>query len=191
MMQKGGTAAEAKKLADEFQNLLLDVLVERKELKEQNDIIIAKSLSGTKPKEPLFKPNEFVTNDDFCPSCSVETKAMSLERTNLWMDVFVRDLDDPMLPGLSQKFKPGLLAFRGWGLERQLSAERRAYLSALREDLESFTKSMPAQYPYVHGVADQEKAVDLPVSLRGNPSNPGEVVPRGFLSVLSPDSRLC
>jgi hypothetical protein len=191
MMQKGGTAAEAKKLADEFQNLLLDVLVERRELKEQNDIIIAKSLSGTKPKEPLFKPNEFVTNDDFCPSCSVETKAMSLERTNLWVDVFVRDLDDPMLPGVMQKFKPGLLAFRGWGLERQLSAERRAYLSALREDLESFTKSMPAQYPYVHGVADQEKAVDLPVSLRGNPTNPGEVVPRGFLSVLSADSRLC
>ena len=125
MIQKGGTAAEARKLADEFQTLLLDVLFERKDLKEQNDIIIAKSLTGTKPKEPLFKPNEFVTNDDFCPSCNVETKAMSLERTNLWVDVFVRDLDDPMLPGVVQKFKPGLLAFRGWGLERQLSAERR------------------------------------------------------------------
>jgi hypothetical protein len=33
--------------------------------------------------------------------------------------------------------------------------------------------------------------VNLPVSLRGNPTNLGEVVPRGFLSVLSPDSRLC
>jgi uncharacterized protein DUF1549/uncharacterized protein DUF1553/cytochrome c len=191
MMQKGGTAAEAKKLADAFQTLLLDVLFERKDLNEQNDIIIAKSLTGTKKKEPLFKPNEFVTNDDFCPSCSVETKAMPMERTNLWMDVFVRDLDDPMLPGVMQKFKPGLLAFRGWGLERQLSAERRAYLTAMREDIESFKKSMPAPYPYVHGVADQEKPVDLPVSLRGNPNNLGDVVPRGFLSVLSPDSRLC
>ena len=191
MIQKGGTAAEAKKLADDFQSLLLDVLFERRDLKEQNDIIIAKSLTGTKQKEPLFKPNEFVTNDDFCPSCSVETKAMPLERTNLWMDVFVRDLDDPMLPGVIQKFKPGLLAFRGWGLERQLSAERRAYLTALREDIESFKKAMPAQYPYVHGVADREKPVDLPVSLRGNPNNQGEVVPRGFLSVLSQDSRLC
>ena len=191
MMQKGGTAPEAKKLADAFQTLLLDVLAERKDLNEQNDIIIAKSLTGTKKKEPLFKPNEFVTNDDFCPSCSVETKAMPMERTNLWMDVFVRDLDDPMLPGVIQKFKPGLLAFRGWGLERQLSAERRAYLTAMREDIESFKKAMPAPYPYVHGVADQEKPVDLPVSLRGNPTNLGEVVPRGFLSVLSPDSRLC
>ncbi|HSB08844.1 MAG TPA: PSD1 and planctomycete cytochrome C domain-containing protein [Blastocatellia bacterium] len=191
MMQKGGTAPEAKKLSDDFQALLLDVLFERKDLKEQNDIIIAKSLTGTKPKEPLFKPNEFVTNDDFCPSCSVETKAMPLERTNLWMDVYVRDLDDPMLPGINQKFKPGLLAFRGWGLERQMSAEGRAYLSSLREEIESFRKKMPAQYPYVHGVADQEKPVDLPVSLRGNPNNLGEVIPRGFLSVLSQEgSRL-
>ena len=189
MMQKGGTAAEAKKLGDEFQTLLMDILFERKDLKEQNDIIIAKSLPGTKQKEPLFKPNQFVTNDDFCPSCSVETKAATLERTNLWMDVFVRDLDDPMLPGVIQKFRPGLLAFRGWGLERQMSAERRTYLAAMREDIENFKKSMPAQYPYVHGVADQEKPADLPVSLRGNPNSPGEVVPRGFLSVLSKESR--
>ena len=190
MMQKGGTAAEAKKLADEFQTLLLDVLFERKDLNEQNEIIIAKSLPGTKKKEPLFKPNEFVTNDDFCPGCGVETKAMSLERTNLWRDVFVRDLDDPMLPGVSQKFRPGLLVFRGWGLERQMSAERRAYLAALREDIENFKKAMPAPYPYVHGVADQATPVDLPVSLRGSPNNLGEVVPRGFLSALSKEGRL-
>jgi mono/diheme cytochrome c family protein len=191
MMQKGGTAAEAKKLADDFQTLLLDVLIERKNLTEENDIILAKANPGTKKKEPLFKPNEFVTNDDFCPGCAVETKAMPVERTNLWVDVFVRDLDDPMLPGVTQKFRPGLLAFRGWGLERQLSAERRAYLTALREDIENFRKAMPAQYPYVHGVADYEKPVDLPVSLRGNPHNLGEVVSRGFLTVLSKDNRLC
>src|SRR5262245_35361662 len=190
MMQKGGTAAGAKKLADEFQTLLLDVLFERKDLNEQNEIIIAKSLPGTKKKEPLFKPNEFITNDDFCPGCSVETQAMSLERTNLWVDVFVRDLDDPMLPGVTQKFRPGLLVFRGWGLERQMSAERRAYLAALREDIESFRKAMPAPYPYVHGIADQATPVDLPVSLRGSPNNLGEVVPRGFLSVLSKEGRL-
>ncbi|MBI1764684.1 MAG: DUF1553 domain-containing protein [Acidobacteria bacterium] len=132
-----------------------------------------------------------MTNDDFCPDCGGETKAMPVERTNLWMDVFVRDLDAPDLPGAGQKFRPGLLNFTGWGLERQLSAERRAYLTALREDIENFRKAMPAQYPYVHGAADQEKPVDLPVSLRGSPTNLGEVVPRGFLTVLSKDQRVC
>ncbi len=188
---KGGTAAEAKKLADDFQTLLLDVLAERKALEEENEIIMAKANPGTKKREPLFKPNEFVTNDDFCPGCGVETKSMPVERANLWVDVFMRDLDAPDLPGVGEKSRPGLLQFMGWGLERQLSAERRAYLTALREDIESFKKAMPAQYPYVHGVADREKPVDLPVSLRGSPTNLGEVVPRGFLSVLSKDDRLC
>ena len=52
MIKGGGTAAEAKKLADEFQALLLDVMFERKEIKEENDIIAAKALPGTKKKEP-------------------------------------------------------------------------------------------------------------------------------------------
>jgi mono/diheme cytochrome c family protein len=190
-MAKGGTAAEAKKLADEFQALLIEVLAERNALTEENDIILAKANPTTKKKEPLFKPHEFVTNDDFCPGCGVETKSMPIERTNLWMDVFMRDLDEPDLPGTGRRFKPGLLRFTGWGLERQLSAERRAYLVALREDIQSFQKSMPAQYPYVHGVAEREKPVDLPVSLRGSATNLGEIVPRGFLTVLSKDDRLC
>jgi Protein of unknown function (DUF1549)/Protein of unknown function (DUF1553)/Planctomycete cytochrome C len=189
--QKGGTAAEAKKLADDFQALLLDVLAERKALDEENEIILAKANPTTKKKEPLFKPHEFVTNDDFCPGCGIEVKAMPVDRTNLWMDVFMRDLDAPDLPGGANKFKPGLLRFTGWGLERQLSAERRAYLVALREDILNFTKAMPAQYPYVHGVADREKPVDLPVSLRGSPTSLGDVVPRGFLIVLSKDDRIC
>src|SRR5262249_58483203 len=147
-------AAEAKKLADEFQNLLLDVLYERKDLNQQNEIIIAKSLPGTMKKEPLFKPNEFVTNDDFCPGCNVETKVMPLDRTNLWVDVFLRDLDDPMLPGVMQKLRPGLLVFRGWGLERQLSAERRGDLAALRGEIERFKKGMAAPYPDLHGGGD-------------------------------------
>ena len=44
MIKGGGSAAEAKKLADEFQALLLDVMFDRKEIKEENDIIAAKAL---------------------------------------------------------------------------------------------------------------------------------------------------
>ena len=44
-----------------------------------------------------MKPDEFVTNDDFCPNCNVETKGMPVDRTNLYVDLFVRDLDDPQL----------------------------------------------------------------------------------------------
>lgn len=191
MARGGGTAVEAKKLADEFQTLLLDILAERKALNDENEIILAKANPTTKKKEPLFKPNQFITNDDFCPNCGVEVKSLPVDRTNLWVDVFMRDLDEPDLPGAGNRFRPGLLNFMGWGLERQLSAERRAYLVALREDIMNFQKAMPAQYPYVHGVGEHEKPVDLPVSLRGSPTNLGDVVPRGFLSVLSKEDRLC
>jgi Protein of unknown function (DUF1553) len=43
---------------------------------------------------------------------------------------------------------------------------------------------MPERYAYVHGVKDADKPVNLKISVRGNPYNLGDEVPRGFLSVL-------
>ena len=159
MVKSGGTEDEAKKLADEFQALLLDVMFERKEINDENDIIKAKALPGTKKKEPAKLPSDFVTNDDFCPGCGLELKSLPIERLNFWIDVFQRDLAGrisiqrrPCDPG-----KPGLLVFRGWGLERQLSADRRRYIDALRDDIEKLRKDQPPRYAFVHGVADVEK----------------------------------
>jgi mono/diheme cytochrome c family protein len=187
MIKRGGTAEEAKTLGDEFQALLLDVMFEQKELKEENEIIQAKALPGTKKKERAKLPSDFVTNDDFCPGCGLELKALPQEKTKLWTDVFEHDLQegfDPFQVFDLPHIKPGLLAFEDWGLERQLSAERRGYIDALRADIEARKKALPARYPYVHGARDVEKPVNLKVSLRGNPFNLGDEVPRGFLSVL-------
>ena len=57
MVKAGGTREEAKKLADGFQDLLVDVVLEQKEVEEQNDIIRAKALPGTKKKEPANLPH--------------------------------------------------------------------------------------------------------------------------------------
>jgi hypothetical protein len=189
MIKRGGTTEEAKRLADEFQAALLDVMFEHKELKDENEIIEAKALPTTKKKKKANLPNEFVTNDDFCPGCGLELKALPVEKVNLWTDVFEHDLQEGFdAAQVFEHIKPGLLNFDGWGLERQLSAERRGYIEALRADIEARKKAMPTHYAYVHGVQDAEKPVNLKVSLRGNPFNLGEEVPRGFLSVLSPDA---
>src|SRR5439155_23719301 len=74
---------------------------------------------------------------------------------------------------------------RGWGLERQLSAERRRYIDGLRSDIEALRKAQGPKYAFVHGVGDLEKPVNLKVSKRGSPFNLGDEVPRHFLSVLS------
>jgi hypothetical protein len=186
MIKAGGTADEARKLADEFQGLLLDVMFDRKEVKEENEIIAAKALPGTKKKEPGKLPSDFVTNDDFCPGCGLELKSLPIERNNLWTDVFMRDLQEGFDPAqMKENVKPGLLAFRGWGLERQLSADRRRYIDALRSDIEALRKAQGPKYAFVHGVGDVEKPVNLRVSKRGSPFNLGDEVPRHFLSVLS------
>ncbi|MEO6223419.1 MAG: PSD1 and planctomycete cytochrome C domain-containing protein [Vicinamibacterales bacterium] len=187
MVKSGGTEAEAKRLAGEFQNLVVDVLLARREVKIENDIIAAKALPGTKPKERLNKPNAFVTNDDFCPGCGLELKSMPIERTNLWTDVFESDLDNANVPGVSRK--RGLLVFYGWGLERQLGPDRRALIQSLKDDIEAMEKALPAPYPYVHGVWDMPTPTNLKVAIRGSVYRSGAEVPRGFLSVLGKPER--
>ena len=188
MIKRGGTAEEAKKLADTFQALLVEVMFAKKEIDEENEIIRAKALPGTKKKKPSNLPNEFITNDDFCPGCGLELKSLESERMQLWTDVFRRDLADGFEPSIAEGYiKPGVLMFRGWALERQLSGDRRSHVEALRNDIKSLKANLPPKYAYVHGVADMEKLTPMQVNVRGNPMRLGDEVPRRFLTVLSAD----
>jgi mono/diheme cytochrome c family protein len=189
MIARGGTAKEAETLATAFQELIVSVLLEERELKKENDIIRARALPTSKPKKPANKPNEFKTNDDFCPGCGLELRSMSKDRTALHRDVFIVNLEKDSYM-LGQLPKPGLLRFRGWGLEQRLGPDRRALIEGLRKDIESMEKALPPKYAFVHGVRDLETMEEPRVNLRGNPTRLGDTVPRGFLSVLSADQRL-
>jgi hypothetical protein len=52
----GGGNAEVKKLADEFQENVIKVMLVRKDLNEENEVIIAKSLDGTKKRNAPTNP---------------------------------------------------------------------------------------------------------------------------------------
>ena len=185
MIKGGGTAAAAKRLGDQFQENLIDTMMAKKAVEEENDIIRAKALPGTKKKEFAQLPNEFITNDDFCPGCGLTLKTLPTEKMNLFSDVFQRDLDSEIVAG-QESSKPALLLFNGWGLERQLGPDRRALIENLRSDIAAMRKTLPEKYSYIHGVKDVEKPADLNIAIRGNPFRAGDVVPRGFLTVLSP-----
>jgi Protein of unknown function (DUF1553)/Protein of unknown function (DUF1549)/Planctomycete cytochrome C len=187
LIAKGGTAKEAEKLADDFQKLLLGIVIEQREVKKENDIIRARALPTSKPKEPANLPNEFKTNDDFCPGCGLELRSMSVERTALYNDTFRVNLDPDDAPGKPPR--PPLLAFRGWPLEQRLGADRRALIETLGKEVESLEKALATKMTYVHGVRDLDKPTDLQVHVRGNPTRLGDQVPRGFLTVLSPSDR--
>ncbi len=187
----GGGNAEVKKLADEFQENVIKVMLARKELNEENEIIVAKSLDGTKKKKRANKPNEFITNDDFCPNCGLRLKNMPEDENNFWTEVFqreLRDSDDPaaMMAMGGRGGKPGLLLFRGWGLESRSGSEPQTQMAAIRTDIEEARKKLEPAYPFIHGVEDASKPVELQLAIRGNPENLGPEVPRHFLSILSP-----
>jgi mono/diheme cytochrome c family protein len=187
MIAKGGTAKEAETLADAFQKLLVEVIIEQREVEKENDIIRARALPTSKPKEPANLPNEFKTNDDFCPGCGLELRSMSVERMALWNDVFRMNLDPDETPG--KPMRPGLLQFTGWALEQRLGDDRRALIEGLRKDIEGMEKALETKFTYVHGVRDLEKPVDLQVHVRGNPNRLGDSVPRGYVTVLSAGDR--
>jgi cytochrome c553 len=186
MKAGGGNQKAAQKLADELQQKIVGVMLTRREIQEQNEIIADKALPGTEKKKRANKPNEFVTNDDFCPGCGLELKSMPFEETSFWTELFLRELDgaDPdVQPGA--RTKPGLFLFRGWGLEHRLGADVQTVMARVRTDIEAERKKLEPHYPYLHGVADNEHPVNQPLAIRGSAYNPGPEIPRHFLSVLS------
>ena len=141
-------------------------MLARKDLNEENEVIIAKSLDGTKKKKRANKPNEFITNDDFCPNCGLRLKNMPEDENNFWTEVFqreLRDSDDPaaMMAMGGRGGKPGVLLFRGWGLESRSGSEPQTQMAAIRTDIEEARKKLEPAYPFIHGVEDAAKPVEL------------------------------
>lgn len=185
MIKEGGSEDEAKTLAREFQDLAVEVMFDARSIKEENDIIRAKALPGTKKKEKANLPNEFITNDDFCPGCGLELKSLPGDRVFLYGDMFQGDFVDSADPAnAKEESKPALFVFRGPSLDRWLGADRRRYIDDLREDIKALGKALPPKYAYVHGVQDVEKPAPIRVAIRGNPFKPGDEVARHFPSVL-------
>ncbi|MEP7352557.1 MAG: PSD1 and planctomycete cytochrome C domain-containing protein [Acidobacteriota bacterium] len=191
MMKKGGaTAPQAKKLAEEFQAEVMRVMIARHDLDEENDIIYDQSLETTKKKKRANKPNEFKTNDDFCPNCGLRLKNMPESDNNLWTEIFqreIKDAEDPnaMMAAGGRQGNPGVLLFRAWGLESRIGASDQTRMASLKAEIDEQKKQLDPAYPYIHGVADKEKIVDLELAIRGNPQDLGDKVPRHFLSVFS------
>ncbi len=179
-MIAGGEAEEdeAQELADAFQRLVLEVVAEQEKLEERNSRIIAKGTPLEEVKSTPM-PNGF---ESFFDQHQLELETMERERFNLYADIFRSDLDnelDTFFPA------PGLFRFRGWGLERQLGRVAMDHISAMRERIEELEEELP-DLPFAMGVQDKEpeNLTDIALHIRGSPTNLGEAVPRGFLTVL-------
>ncbi len=191
MMKKGGgTQQQAKKLADKFQQDIVDVTAAHDDIDEQNRVITDKDVDGDKPKRRTDKPSNFVSNKDFNPGALLRLHSLPDDQTNFYTEIFIREIrddDDPnaMMAEGRRNANPGVLTFRGWGLESRLGPESQARLKSLEDDLTALRKKIDPYYPFIHGVKDSEHPVDINLAIRGNPETLGPVVPRHFLSILS------
>ena len=184
MVAAGGSEDEAKALADAFQQVVLKVDADQAKIQKENDIIKAKNNVPERPERDA-KPNEFETDDQFCPGCNLELKTLPTEQASLYVDLFIRSIDSDD----NERAKPGLFVFRGWGLTRRLSPEWQQHIDDLNAQVDRLEKATKeVTYPFIHGVADKPKPVDVDINLRGNPHSLGDEQPRRFLEVLSPGS---
>ena len=191
MMKKGGgTPDEVKKLAEKFQEDVVSVMLERTEIDGENRVIADKDIEGTKAKKRTDKPSNFVSNKDFNPGALLQFKSLPDEKSNFWTEIFQRELkdaEDPnaMMAAGARQGNPGVLLFRGWGLESRIGPEAQARLKIVQADSDAARKKLEPFYPFIHGVRDAEKPVNIQLALRGNPETLGDEVPRHFLSIFS------
>jgi mono/diheme cytochrome c family protein/nitroreductase len=190
MMKKGGTPDEVKKLAEKFQEEVVQSILDKNEIDAQNKVIADKDLDGTKPKKRTDKPSNFVSNKDFNPGSWLRLLSLPEQENNFYTEIFQRELkdaEDPnaMMAAGARQGNPGVLMFRGWGLQSRVGPEAQARLKSLQDDMEALRKKLDPHYPFIHGVKDSETPIDIELALRGNPENLGAKVPRHFLSVFA------
>ena len=182
------TEEEVTKIAQEFQDTLMEVAAEKEKIDERNEKIRTKAWP-LDDKPPIPMPNHFKTDFE---KYFIQVESMDREPNNLYSDVFVRDLEAEKGPG-SDSRKPGLLVFGrpsaekpNWELEGKLGVRAQMFLESARADLKRLKKERGDEYPFVMGVEESPIITELPLHKRGSPLNLGELVPRRFIQVLSP-----
>ncbi|MBX5495847.1 MAG: PSD1 domain-containing protein [Bryobacteraceae bacterium] len=164
---RGASEKEFEREAYEFQQLVLDVLEEKREVDEKNKITL-----GLNPQR----------ND----IANASLVSLSRDKFNLWRDLFEKSSRDSA--GFFQT-PDGIYYYHKGTIERFLQGEWKTYLEAQQAELEQLKKALPEKYPFLQIIRDKEKPADVKVQIRGDRNNLGEVAPRRFLAILSPPER--
>ena len=152
-----GWIEEARLPAAAFQQTLLDLIKEKKDIDQTNLI----RLKGSEKRSDL---------------AAADLLSLPREKYFLWRDL----LSDQRFGD----FESGILYFKDGKIDRFLQGQWLAHLNALRDELARRKRDMPAQYPFLHTIADKEKIENLRVRIRGSAENLGEEAPRRFLTAL-------
>ena len=155
------TPKQVSALAGSMQELVLEVIAEKKELDEKNKVRLGEDKSARKLNE-------------------IELLSLERDRYFLW-----RDLASNQGFKMPAEFESGIFYYGDRKIDRFLDGVWRDHVRTKRARLEALREMMPEKYPFFHVVSDVDEPKNEHVYIRGNKANLGDEVPRRFLSVLS------
>jgi Protein of unknown function (DUF1553) len=179
MGRGGGSEEEARRLAEQFQELLITVIAEKKAVNAANDELKRNYKPDPNEARALL-PGDLMQFEMFQFKQSLVEKVVETEKYYVWLDVVQGEPGSPDYPK-----KDAIFEYPGEKLLRFLSAEQKSKLEAMQAELTALEKALPPEYPYLMGLADNGKLANLRLNMRGNPHALGEEIPRGFPAILA------
>ncbi len=151
----------------EFQRIVVEVNEEKKRIDARNTIIL-----GLDPERGDV--------------AGATLESLDRGKYMLWRDMFERSVKDAA--GFF-KSDDGVFFYNRKTLERWLEGAYAGYIKEQNAELARLKKELPEKYPYLQVIADKDKPADINIAIRGDRNNKGEIAPRRFLAILSPDER--
>src|SRR5262249_9976196 len=178
LIKKGGGAdADARKIAEDFRDIVLKVIPEKMAVIKANQDMLRDYKPD--PNEATAKlPGDLVQFELFQFKQLMVQKVMDTNHFYVWMDV-VQGEDDQ-----SYVKKDGIFEYKGRNLLKYLTKEEKDKLDALQAEVAALTKAMPPEYPYLMGLKDENTIRNIKLNIRGNAHTLCEEVPRGFPAIL-------
>jgi mono/diheme cytochrome c family protein len=178
MAKGGGTDAEARTISEDFRDLVLKVIPEKRAVIAANEEMV-RDYKPDPNEATVLLPGDLMQFELFQFKQQMVQKVMDTNHFYVWLDV-VQGEDDQ-----SYVKKDGIFEYKGKNLLRFLTAEEKTQLDALQAEVAALTKAMPPDYPYLMGLKDEATPQNVKLNIRGNAHALGEEVPRGFPAILA------
>src|SRR5260370_11272298 len=177
----GGSDAEAQRLAQQFQELVLAIITEKRDVEAANREL--KNHYKPDPNEAsVLLPGDLMQFELFQFKHGLIEKVIEPNKYYVWLDV-IQGPPASLIDDFGKR--TGIFEFNEDDLVRFFTPEQKAKLDSLDADVEAMRKKAPPDYPYVMGLGDTPKLANMKLNVRGNPNNLGPEGPRGFPAVLA------
>ena len=165
-LDRGGSIEEARAVAREFEQTLFSIRDEKLAVDDHNYVKLG-GAKGVRDERTLLN-----TNLEF----------LDPVKYYLW-----RDLAEA--PGRREGVarEGGVYHVGPKEIDRYLTGVWLEYLQRERAELERLEKEVPEPYPFLHAYKDADEPKDARIAIRGDKKDLGDVAPRRFLQILSPD----